>query len=84
MNYFSEIPEGQAIVCANGVYRQVKIATREGKIYARYGAGYVRLSRGGPTSHPKLRWYEIDAGDGAFEEVGGNVMYSAPVKVAAE
>jgi len=83
MNYFSEISEGQAIVCAGGVYRQSKIAVRGGKIYVKYGAGYVRLTQGGATSHPKLRWYEIDAGDGTHREEKGYVYYVAPLKAAS-
>ncbi len=75
MNYFSEIPEGQAIVCSGGVYRQTPIAQRKGLIYAKYGAGYVRLHSGGGSSHPKLKWYEIDAADGGFEESSQGVKY---------
>lgn len=84
MKYFSEIPEGQAIICSNGVYRQVRIARRAGKIYAKFGAGYVRLSAGGASSHPKVRWYEIDPGDGSFEEKQGAVFYLEACAEAAE
>ena len=84
MDYFTEIPEGQAIVCCKGVYRQAKIAVRSGKIYARYGIGYVRLSQGGATSHPSVRWYQVDAGDGSYLEKQGSVLYRDAPKVAAE
>lgn len=43
MDYFSEIPEGQAITFSNGVYRQVKIAERAGKVYAAYGGGICTI-----------------------------------------
>lgn len=75
MNYFSEIPEGQAIVCSGGVYRQTPIAQRKGLIYAKYGAGYVRLHSGGGSSHPKLRWYEIDVLDDGYKESGMGVKF---------
>lgn len=80
MNYLSEVPEGQAIICSNGVYRQVRIAVRDRRVYARYGAGYVRLSQGGATSHPKVRWYEIDPGDGVIREEKGAVFFEGRLK----
>lgn len=78
MNYFSEIPEGQAIVCNGGVYKQVPIAVRKGLIHVKHGSGYVRLHSGGGTSIPKMRWYEIDAADGDYEENGVGVKYVGP------
>lgn len=84
MKYFSEIPEGQAIICTNGVYRQSKIAERDGKLYVKYGAGYVRMLQGGGTSHPKARWFEIDAGEGSYSEKQGYVYYAPAMSVAAE
>lgn len=83
MDYLSEIPEGQAIIALNGVYRQVKIAVRADRVYARYGAGYVRLHQGGATSHPKVRWYQIDAGDGTYREDKGAVYYTGPLQSVA-
>ena len=47
MEYFTVIPEGQAIMVSRGVYRQVPIYVRGGKVYARHGGGYVRLIQGG-------------------------------------
>lgn len=82
MNYFSEIPEGQAIICSNGVYYQCKIGVRGGRIYAQRGRGYVRLHAGGTTSNPKVQWYEIDAGDGTYKEVGSAVNYFPPMRAA--
>lgn len=84
MNFFSEIPEGQAIVQCNGVYRQVKIVERAGLLYAKYGAGFVKLAQGGGTSHIRVRWLEIDPGEGSYREGQGRVHYAHPVAMAAE
>lgn len=94
MHYFSEVPEGQAIVQSGGVYRQVPIYTRtdpttgSARLYARFGGGYVRLAQGGTTSKPKVLWVEIDPGDGSYSEKGGAVTFTpgqeAPEKVAAQ
>lgn len=83
--FFTAIPEGQAITYAKGVYRQVPIYERKSAIYARQGAGFVRLNAGGGTSNPNIRWAEIDAGHGHFaEKVGGFVEYLPPAMEAAE
>lgn len=75
IKFFSEVPEGQAIILASGVYRQVKLAVRDMKLYAAYGSGWVRLSQGGSTSHPKVRWHEVDTPNGTFRETQGFVEY---------
>ena len=85
MNYFSEIPECQIIIRNNGVYRQVDGFQRDGKIYAKYGAGYVRLLQGGGTTQPRIGWLEIDTPRGTFREERGEVTYRGrPSKVAAK
>ena len=81
MKAFSDIQDGQAITLTGGVYRQVGIAVRDGRIYAKQGSGYVRLSQYGATSSPKVRWHDIDPGaGGSFEEKGGHVLYKGEVK----
>lgn len=83
-DWITPIDEGQAIIYANGIYRQVPIAERAGRIYAKYGAGYVRLHQRGGSSHSKVKWYQIFPGDGSYEEAQGEVRYIPPVAVAAQ
>ena len=54
MSYFKEVePEGSvAIVSRNGVYQQCPLYTRNGMLFAKVGAGFVRLAANGSTSHP--------------------------------
>lgn len=80
MEYFTVIPEGQAIVGTRGVYRQVPVYARGEKIYARHGSGYVRLIQGGSTSAPNIRWVEIDTPNGAHVERNGYVFYTEATK----
>lgn len=77
MNFITAIPEGQAIIHSKGVYRQVPLYERGGRIYAKHGAGFVRLSQGGATSAPNVRWAEIDTPNGTHEEIGAAVVYTA-------
>jgi hypothetical protein len=88
--FFTAIPEAQGILHSGGVYRQVALFQRKGQVYARYGAGFVRLSQGGSTSAPKVRWAEgLYAPEGTFKEGGAFVEYTPPggsgqIGVAAE
>lgn len=84
MNFFTIIPEAQGIIHANGVYAQVALYERGGKVHAKRGNGYVRLSYGGSTSAPKVRWAELDTPLGSWRETGGCVEYFAGLAVAAE
>lgn len=79
MSLFTIIPEGQAIVLSGGVYRQVPIYARAGHVYAKHGAGFVRLMRGGGTSHVNIKWLELDNPDGGHTEGQMYVDYAAQV-----
>lgn len=47
------------IIRCRGVYRQAKVFCRRGKLYAGYGAGFVRLMGGGGTTVPAMMWEEL-------------------------
>jgi hypothetical protein len=91
MNFFTIIPEAQGIIHSRGVYRQVPLYQRgDGRVYAKIGSGFVRLSQGGATSAPNVKWAEgLYAPEGHFNEAGSFVQYLAPeapkmIGVAAE
>lgn len=86
MPFFSIIPEALGIIHTNGVYSQVALFERAGNIYAKRGSGFVRLSTGGATSCPTVRWAEIDTPNGQWRETGHLVEYipNPEMKVAAE
>lgn len=73
MKYFTRVEDGAVVTLSNGVYRQVDLYERGGRAYARHGGGFVRLQQHGATSHPKVRWHEIDGGDAKVTEGGGQV-----------
>ena len=80
MDFFTAISEGQGIIHARGVYRQVALFERKGRVYARHGGGYVRLIQGGSTSSPNIRWAEIYTPNGEHDERSGYVFYSEVTK----
>lgn len=86
MQRFHIVEDGAVIILASHVYRQAKLYVRDGKLYAGYGAGFVKLLKGGGTTHPKVRWFEIDpAGQGEVsEEVFAVQLISAATSRAAE
>lgn len=63
--FFTQIPGAVALVHTRGTYRQADLYARGERIYARIGAGFIRLGIGGATSAPTTRWAEYDAGDSA-------------------
>ncbi|WP_425070669.1 hypothetical protein [Sagittula sp. S175] len=65
MDYFTNIPGATALVHSRGVYRQTALYARGDAIYAKHGAGYIRIGIGGATSAPNIRWAEFDQGDTA-------------------
>lgn len=88
MKYFSILNGATALIHANGVYQQVELYARGTSIYAKKGAGYIRLGIGGATSAAKVRWSEFDQGDDAkiIEKSGNAPMLESrsDMKVAAE
>lgn len=83
MNYFTAIPDAQAITLSKGVYRQVPVFQRDSKIYARHGNGFIRLMQGGTSSHPNVRWAELDAAETGYTEQQGSVTVANPIKLVA-
>ena len=55
MSFFQQI-EGEGCILANaGTFYQTTLWTRDGYLYAKHGAGWVRLMADGATSKAKLR-----------------------------
>lgn len=66
MTYFTIITGASALVHAGGVYRQADLYARGTAVYAKYGAGFIKMGIGGATSAPKVRWAAFDAGETAI------------------
>ena len=53
---FKNLPEDEAVLIENGVYRTAKIYQRsDGSLFAQAKGGFVRLKADGSTSHDKVR-----------------------------
>lgn len=88
MDLFHIIEGAQAIVFAKpGIYRQVPLYERAGKLFAKHGAGFIKIMTHGGTSHPNVRCdpANIDMGDSGFALVANKHEWqvSGPKKRAA-
>lgn len=72
MELFTVIEGAQAILIQKGVWRQVPLYERAGRIFAKWGQGYISLRKDGVTTGPSVRWEAIDI-DHVFNPVG--IMY---------
>lgn len=63
-NLFHIVDDVQVILRTKGVFKQVKVYSRAGpsetRLYAGYGAGFIRLDSRGHTSHPNVSWDGIN------------------------
>jgi hypothetical protein len=55
------IIEDQVILrSSKGVYKQTKLARRDGYLYAAVGSSFLRLYANGTTSNPATVWEEME------------------------
>jgi len=64
---FSIIGDSVVIIRHKFVYKQVSAYNRNGKVYARHAGGFVRVHLDGRTSHPDVKWEQIDVGFGEID-----------------
>lgn len=60
MNYFHQIEGGYAILRSRGVFKQVDLYVRDGRVFAQWGSGLIGLmvyQRG--TTKPDVSWVEL-------------------------
>ena len=62
-NLFHIIDGAQVILRSGGVFHQKKVFHRANRLYAQWGAGFVRLDGCEGTSAPKVSWEELDLPD---------------------
>jgi hypothetical protein len=59
---FSAIDDKQTVIrnTKTGVYKQAKLYERKGEVYAAASGGFIRLMDKGATSHPNMKWDDIE------------------------
>lgn len=63
MTPFTEVQDGLVITHEKGIYRQLPLFRRDQYVYAKVGAGFIRLYKQGATSKPNIKWVDYDPGE---------------------
>lgn len=64
MHLFHIIDDAVCILRSKGVYKQVKVYHRAGKLYAAHGAGFISLRAQKNTSLPNVLWDDLEVPGG--------------------
>lgn len=59
MGLFKKVEGAAAITITGGVYKQVDVYERDEFLYAKDGAGFVRLYKNGSTTKANVRFVEL-------------------------
>lgn len=79
MSILFTILDDQIIVrTSKGVYKQTKIALRGPYAYAKISGGFVGLYANGTTSHPDIRWVDMENGSCYKQGSLGRLLRSDP------
>ena len=70
MELFHIIDDVQVILHSRGVYRQVPVYRRGADLFAKHGAGFVKLMSSKGTTAPNVSWLDMD-GHGSIHKTGG-------------
>lgn len=68
MVFFVEI-EGTCLLLSSGIYREAQLYACDGKVYARWSNGFIRLSRHAVTGRKGVSWRSITEEYG-FDDLG--------------
>jgi hypothetical protein len=58
--FFTFLDKTGILYTDQGIYHQVKLATRNKIVYAEWRRGFIKLSDKGATSNPKVRWETLE------------------------
>lgn len=78
---FHQVPDAHIILASKGVYRQTAVFTRNGRLYAKYGSGFIGLrQQDNGTTVPNVRWEHVEGVEYVFEAPFG-IMIRKPENV---
>lgn len=61
MNLFHIIDDAVVHLQSRGIYREAKVYRRGEHVFAKWGAGYIRLLAHSGTTVPSVSWHDIEA-----------------------
>ena len=58
---FTIIPDAQVVLRSKGIFKQAALYSREGRLYAKWGSGFIGLRHtGSGTTVPHVLWEHIE------------------------
>jgi len=60
MTLFHIVNDAHVILRSKGVYKQAKVYTYDGHLYAGWGSGFIGLRREGGTTKPDMLWIDSE------------------------
>lgn len=59
-NLFHVIEDAQVVLRSKGTFYQKKVYRRGDRLFAGWGAGFIRIGAGDATSNPHVSWETLD------------------------
>jgi len=81
MALFHILEDCFVVLRCRGIFRQCKVYERDGKPYAAWGAGYVRLLPEQRTTNPDILWDDLS--DSPLLTYVGGLLKISPPKTGA-
>lgn len=75
MSQFKIVPKASVILHRQGVEREVPVAHRKGRLYAKHGAGWVKLCGHGQLAVKGMSWCDLTEVGGIHQPEGAYPRY---------
>ncbi|MBN7763730.1 hypothetical protein JYP52_21560 [Nitratireductor aquibiodomus] len=74
MSFFQQLEGEAAVVIENGVYKQVDLYARHGRLYAKVAGGFVKLMADGSTTKARMRLETLSFDGDLYRDKMGRLM----------
>ena len=78
MGFFIDVEGEGAVVAQNGVFKQVGLATRDGRLFLKVSGGYVGIMSDGSTTKNGLRLDGLTWDGSLYQDKLGRVFADKP------
>lgn len=70
MEDFLPIPDSRVILRQNGIYRSAQLFENNKNLFAKHGGGFIKLLRGGSSTHKSILWSDAFIKTGQIQDTG--------------
>lgn len=72
---FEPVEDSNVLLIQNGVYKESKLYTRDGRMFVKHGAGFAKINPNNSTSVSKLFVKEIHSDQGMAHTIGCDLIW---------